>query len=264
MRESDVYSAEGIILAERIGMGEAKSEQQVAGKAALVVSDESSAGRYITGGVMRLPSANLDAAANALSNAKRQIGVGPDAELHCRVMFHPDARRKSPFKKLTSNDLHQLVRECVAQMNTLGASWCGAWVDQTRYPQQLQLVDGKPFAVTPKHLAGLVCFVALMGMIEHNKEDFDLAFDPDPTKIDWGLVQRTQATHFARVYPNTIQLPDAHKPLLEMADVAAYALAQSRLAALEPNNRKLRQFSDLPIRMGMNVVEFAYAPPSPS
>ena len=102
-----------------------------------------------------------------------------------------------------------------------------------------------------------------MGTSEHDKEDFDLAFDPDRTKIDWGLVQRMQATHFARVHPNAIQLPDAHKPLLEMADVAAYALAQSRLAALEPNNRKPRQFSDLPTLMRMNVIEFAYRPPSP-
>lgn len=71
-----------------------------------------------------------------------------------------------------------------------------------------------------------------------------------------------QGTHFARVHPNAIQLPDALKPLLEMADVAAYALAQSKLAVLEPNNRKPRQFSDLPTRMGMNVLEFAYRPPS--
>lgn len=132
------------------------ARKKVAGKAALVVSDESSAGPYITGGIMRLPSANLDAAVNALSNAKRQLGVAPDAELHCRVMFHSDARRKSPFKTLKPNELHQLVRACVAQMNTLGASWHGAWVDRTQYPQQLQLVDGKPFAVTTKHLAGLV------------------------------------------------------------------------------------------------------------
>jgi hypothetical protein len=63
-----------------------------------------------------------------------------------------------------------------------------------------------------------------------------------PTKIDWGLARRMQAAHFARVHPNAIQLPDAHKSLLEMADVAAYALAQSKLAALEPHNRKPDNF----------------------
>jgi hypothetical protein len=94
-------------------------------------------------------------------------------------------------------------------------------------------------------------------------DDFDLAYDPDPTKIDWGLVRRLQATHFSRINPNAIKLSNAHKFLLEMADVAAYALAQSRRAELEPNNRKPRQFSDLPTLMGMNVVEFAYCPPSP-
>jgi hypothetical protein len=56
-------------------------------KAGLVVSDESNAGPYVTGGVMRLPSVNLDAAAQALSNAKRDVGVPPDAKIHCRVFF---------------------------------------------------------------------------------------------------------------------------------------------------------------------------------
>lgn len=82
---------------------QARDEQQVAaGKAALVVSDESSAGPYVTGGLMRLPSVNLDAAAHALSNEKGKVGIAPDAKIHCRVMFHPDARRRSPFKNLTS------------------------------------------------------------------------------------------------------------------------------------------------------------------
>jgi hypothetical protein len=227
-------------------------------KAALVVTDESTAGPYITGGAMRLPSVNLDAAAHALSNAKENVGVPPDAQIHCRVLFHPDARHKSPFKNLTVDDVHKVIAECVAQMNALGASWSGAWINQTRYPKELQLVDGKRFAVTPKHLAGLACFAALTGVRNYDKEDFDLAFDPDPTKIDWGLARRMQATHFARIHPNAIELPEARRSLLEMADVAAYALAQSKLAALEPNNRKARRLSDLPTRMGMKVLEFAY------
>jgi hypothetical protein len=69
-------------------LDEAKDEQQqlASRKAALVFSDESSAGPYITGAVMRLPSLQLDAAAQALSEAKRNVGPSTDTKIHCRVI----------------------------------------------------------------------------------------------------------------------------------------------------------------------------------
>jgi hypothetical protein len=87
-----------------------------------------------------------------------------------------------------------------------------------------------------------------------------LAFDPDPTKIDWGLAKRTQATHFARTHPQAITLPEVHKPLLEMADVAAYTVAQSLLADLNPKDKKARHFPAILKLMNMRSSRFAYTP----
>jgi hypothetical protein len=229
----------------------------MAGKAALVLADESTAGPYVTGGAVRLPLAAADAAVKVMSKVKEGFGVPAEAVIHCRVIFHPDARRKSPFKGLIVDDLHEMLLQCTARMNGIGASWWGAWIDSRRYPKDLRLW-GKPFPVTTKHLTGLALIAAVSAM----PDDFDLAFNPDPTKIDWGLVQRQQATHFARVHPNAIELSEVHRPLLEMADVAAYALAQSRLAALQPDNRKPRRFLPLIDQMSMRTAEMFYTPPT--
>src|SRR5580700_5033957 len=81
-------------------------------------------------------------------------------------------------------------------------------------PTVLRLVEGQPFRVESKHLAGFMVFSALARVdIEHAVgTSYRLAFDPDPTKIDWGLATRTQATHFSRINSQAIVLPDAHKP----------------------------------------------------
>jgi hypothetical protein len=231
-------------------------------KPTLALSDESTAGPYVTGGIVRLPTGNVAAALEAITVAKEKHGVAADARIHCRILFHPDARRKSAFKHLRVDDIHELLVECVLRLNSLGASWWGAWADQRAYPKELQLVDGERFAVSTKHLAGLVCFAALSSMEHRVAAEYDLAFDPDPTKIDWGLVRRQQATHFARVHPNAIELADPHKSLLQMADVAAHTLAQSQLALLEPGNRKAKRFPVLLKRMSMEIARFAYEPPS--
>ena len=42
--------------------------------------------------------------------------------------------------------------------------------------------------MTTKHLAGLVCYTAITGVASCDEHDIDLAFDADPTKVDWGLV----------------------------------------------------------------------------
>jgi hypothetical protein len=87
--------------------------------------------------------------------------------------------------------------------------------------------------------------------IEHTVgTSYRLAFDPDPTKIDWGLASKTQATHFSRINSQAMVLPDAHKPLLEMADVAAYTLAQSLVAETRGSSatdRKARHSPNLEI-----------------
>jgi hypothetical protein len=204
----------------------------------------------------------MDAVLAAIRTTKGRRGIPGDARIHCREIFAGDRRRKSAFRILNPNEVHELISECVEAVSGSGATWWGAWVDRQRYPLQLQLgQQERPFDVTAKHLAGLACFSALVNL-EHNVgPEYRLAFDPDPTKIDWGLARRMQATHFARTHSNAVPLPDEQQPLLEMADIGAYAVAQSFLADLEPGNRKAKRVAPLLKLMRMSIGRFAYAPP---
>ena len=194
----------------------------------LVLADESSAGPFVTGGpVVRLPADRIDAALAALTKVKSDHGIDPTAEIHCRVLFYGDSRRRFGFRSLDPPGCVKLISDCIAAMNMLGATWWECWVNRDEYPTDLQLVGGERFDVQAKHLAGVVVQSALVAL--HHRSGgphYRLSLDPDPTKIDWGLANRVQATHFQRTHPQAIALPEGHKPLLEMADVAAYTLCR--------------------------------------
>jgi hypothetical protein len=211
-----------------------------------------------------LPAERVEAAVAALAKAKIDRGVSADAEIHCRILFHGDARRRSPFAALNPRECLELITACVEAMNAVGGTWWGTWVDRKRYPTELRLVGGRLFRVEPKHLAGFMVASALARVdIDYGAgSTYRLAFDPDPTKIDWGLANKVQATHFLRINSQVVALLDAHKPLLEMADVAAYTLAQSCLADSGANRRKAQHFPPILKLMDMRVSIFEYRPPT--
>ena len=226
----------------------------------LVLADESTAGPFVTGGLLRLPANQVDPAVAALAKVKIDRGIGADAEIHCRVLFNGDARHRSPFSALSPDQCVGLVTACVEAMNAVGGTWWGCWVCRDEYPTELQLLEGDLFRVETKHLTGLVVHGALVCVQHHVGPDYLLAFDPDRTKIDWGLARKMQATHFARTHPQAVDLPDAHKPLLEMADVAAYTVAQSLLADMNANGRKAHRFPAVLKLMQMRSSHLEYKP----
>jgi hypothetical protein len=120
------------------------------GELPLLLIDESSAGSFVTAGVVRLPPESRDQAVVALRRAKELRGIAADAKLHCRIIFAGDARRKSKFQKLDTDQVHELLTDCATAMLHVGGSWWGAYVDQSQYPRRLQLIDGEPFDVTIK------------------------------------------------------------------------------------------------------------------
>jgi hypothetical protein len=228
----------------------------------LVLSDESTSGPFVTGGAIHLPAAAINEAAEALHAIKQKWRVPPESKIHCRVLFAGGARQKSPFNALSLDDCQSVLFECVEAMNRISATWWGGWVDRERYPTELRLVECEQFAVSNKHLAGLAVVTALKAMEHHVGSHYRFAFDPDPTKIDWGLASRLQATHFARTHPQAIDLDDVARLLLDMADITAYTIAQSLLVDHAPPNLKPWQleFPKLLKLMQMRAARFAYTP----
>lgn len=223
----------------------------------LVLADESAVDPFVTGGLCRLPSEKLNEAIGALARVKAAYGVRSDAEIHCRRLFVADARAKTPFKNLSPQECVELIIASVKAINSLGGTWFGCWVDRGKYPRELQLVEGRPFRVETKHLAGLVVQSALFVLDDHVGSNYQLAFDPDPTKIDWGLTRMQQATHFARTHPQMVKLPISYQPLLELADIAAYTVGQKML---KPTNRKAKHFKSILQTMQMRTATLEYRP----
>jgi len=91
------------------------------------------------------------------------------------------------------------------------------------------MVDGKQFVVSKKHVAALTVNGALMLAEGQQKSDYQFAFDPDPSLIDWGLAARTQATHFSRTHPAAVKLNPEEKSLLDLADVGTHPIAAALL-----------------------------------
>jgi hypothetical protein len=179
--------------------------------------------------------------------------------------YSVEMRDESRFAALNPQQCVELITACVEAMNAAGGTWWGSWVDRKTYPTVLRLVEGQPFRVESKHLAGLMVFSALARLDNEHAvgTSYRLAFDPDPTKIDWGLPRKMQATHFSSINSQAIALPDAHRPLLEMADVAAYTLAQSLVAESRRSSatdRKARHFPPILKLMDMRVSRFEYRP----
>jgi hypothetical protein len=228
----------------------------------LVAADESSGGSFIVGGTLRLPPNSIAEAVRSIDAIKNRREVPPQAKIHCRELFAGSARLKSPFKHLKVEDCHALLAECVDAMLAHDSQWFGCYVNADTYPTELRLVEGATFPVTKKHLAGLAMASAIFTTGQITDEEFQLAFDPDPSKVDWGLANRTQATHFARIDNRSIELDPNERCILDMADIAAYVLAQSILCQSSPFDRKRWHlpFPDLLKQMRMQTAEFAYRP----
>ena len=228
----------------------------------LVLADESSGHSFVAGGTLLLPADAIVDAIQSVDAIKKRRGIPTQAKIHCRELFAGSARLKSPFKHFGVDDCHALLAECVDAMLSHNGRWFGCYINADTYPTELRLIQGTTFAVTKKHLTGLAMAIAIVTTGRITSEEFQLAFDPDPSKVDWGLANRLQATHFARTDNRSISLSSKERCLLDMADVAAYVLAQSILCQSSPLDRKHWHlpFPDLLKRMQMRTAEFAYRP----
>jgi hypothetical protein len=232
----------------------------------LILADESTSQSFVAGAALRLPAASVAPAIDAIRGLKEDRDIAPTAKIHCRELFAGSARLKSPFKTLDVKACQELLKACVDVVNALGARWYGSHCDASKYPAELRLVDGEQFAVSPKHLAAMAVTGAMRQAEGEGPEasHYQFAFDPDPSMIDWGLIARTQATHFSRIHPAAIELTASERPLLDLADIAAYALAQTSLLKRSPERAKWwhKSFPLLIEQMRMQQSVFSYDPPT--
>ena len=204
--------------------------------------DESTAKHIVTTGLVAVPEVALADAYLKIGQSKARFGLPRDASIHCRILFHADARRKSPFSNFSAENLDDLLMDCIIQLRTLGSTFWVAWVDRSKYPPTLRLFEGQEFRVTDKHLAGILSMAVTRALQDKMGTAPKLIYDPDRTKIDWGLARKMQASHFARITNHAQPSDQTTRPLVDIADVVAYSASHALLSPHEPHNRKLRRF----------------------
>jgi hypothetical protein len=152
----------------------------------LILADESNADPFVVGGTLRLPAAAVEPAIQAIQKIKSDRGIAPGAKIHCRELFAGNARLKSPFKTFDVKNCQEILESCVDAANAVGARWYGTYCDASAYPSELRLIDGKTFPVQKKHVAALTVNSALMLAEGPQASNYQFAFDPDPSLVDWG------------------------------------------------------------------------------
>jgi hypothetical protein len=189
---------------------------------------------------------------------------GTDSSGDSAVSGAGNARLISPFKNLSVTDCNDLLAECVNGMGALEARWTGCYVNAQAYPSQLRLLEGAKFEVSKKHLAGLVLVSSLTQMDRIAGPDYQLAFDPDATQVDWGLVSqcRLRTSRALILDPSSCLRTTPAFWIWRTSRLTAYTLAESLLCSAEPETRKHwhRAFPDLLRKTGMHTADFFYRP----
>jgi hypothetical protein len=147
--------------------------------------DESSYGNVIAYGLVLIHAHNLPAAQEFLSGLKRRYGVDPQAEFHCKVVFHGSPKSKSPWKNLSEAQVLDFAEELISGLAKLPSAFIVGAVHRSEYPKTLPAV-GKFAAgeMGTKQLAGLASTTALFVLKQYFVRDqVRFIADSDPGKI---------------------------------------------------------------------------------
>jgi hypothetical protein len=174
---------------------------------------------------------DLPAAERLLSGLKRRYGVDPQAEFHCRVVFHEHPKRKSPWKDLPDARVWDFAEELISGLAKLPAAFVVSAIHRSEYPETIPAV-GKFSAgeMGAKQLAGMACMGALHFVHQQFGQDrIRFIADPDPGRIPFfGRRIRAQSNYklnhgeaSQQIVPEPFDAANK-PPLLQAADLFAY------------------------------------------
>jgi hypothetical protein len=81
--------------------------------------DESAGPQYVAYGVVLVAADKQADASSILAQVKTRFGASADDQLHCRVLFSGQQRKKSPWAGLNMTDVFTLYSELMRDLNPL-------------------------------------------------------------------------------------------------------------------------------------------------
>lgn len=202
-----------------------------------------------------LHRSKISLAEQLVNNLKEEYKIPPEINLHCRILFHDDARRKKGLSHLTTASVKKLIEKLIYELNLMDVL-CRVVTAIKPISATLNVLS-KSHETFPelntnsKNLLGLLSMVCY-NIPENNplkvkKEDMEIWVDGDSTKIEWAG-KRKQAHSGYQNYSDVgaqkgslfhfvphIMTGEKH-PLLQVADVVAFISAN----AVEEFQRKQR------------------------
>jgi hypothetical protein len=245
--------------------------------------DESYGQDYVAYGLLVVPEHHAKPAEAIVERIKVQFGAAATDRLHCRELFHGDARAKSPWAKLSMTEVFHLYELLINELNTLKLRRLVAFAYKPELPSEIpplamKHVDPnanvpprhtKPFPYRDKQIA-IHCAQATMIPLAHypGSENIRVWPDPESTVVEWfsgrRSVQGEVGNFFVDMGPGKepaklkVMFVDGAKPqLLEVADVIAYALQRSKAAKRSPNDERFKALARL---IGAEQIRLGIAP----
>lgn len=231
--------------------------------------DESAGLAFVAYGTVLVPTQNIEEIETRIAKVKAEYGGSPADTLHCRVMFAPDARRKSVWSRLTMDDVFALYSCLITEVKPRIVRTIVALANKNELPDE---IPGGSWEHSDKDFIGpmewapawpfrdkqIACFCAQGTMIPISKwPGFDAVTfwpDPDSTLIEFsgGRRQFNQMLggyidHGHGEQPEKIKVSCsqcAKPPLLQIADLVAYVSQRAAKAKLSPLDLKFRKLND--------------------
>lgn len=213
------------------------------------------------------PADRVAPAEASVAEHLERVGVSAGTRIHCREIFHAEARARSPWAHVHPSDIESMLERLCTDLKALGDQPLVMTLDLASWPRELSLPDGRPWTFDEKSIA-TTAYQYAFGVLGHKYPNAKvrLWIDPEKTKIPWAAGRRKAESirrvfidrgHGAEPYELVPDIEDSPKPILiDVADIYAYTAAHARTSS---GGRKNAWFQSL-----YNLIEpHEIAPPPP-
>jgi hypothetical protein len=232
--------------------------------------DESAGANFVAYGTLLLPTASREAIEAKIANLKIDYGASAADNLHCRVLFSGDARRKTVWSKLSVSDVFDLYSDLMALVKPSLTRTIVTVANKAELPDE---IPGGQWETKDKNFVGpmnkssgwpfrdkqIASFCAQGTMIPISKWPGLKAVtfwpDPDSSVIEFAGGRRKFSQmlsgfidHGAGKEPQKIEVsyqPSGKPVLLQVADLVAYVAQRSAGAKYSPLDLKFKALDKL-------------------
>jgi hypothetical protein len=195
----------------------------------------SAGGRFAIYSFVGFEPRHIGSANAILAGVKEQFGVPSFARFHCRVIFREEQRAKTDWRVLSNRAPLEFCRILSSELLALKPLWSYGYVDLAElqalpHPElingKFSSPDGQSFSMEfrEKQAQKFAYGAAEIPFVMRFTQNVRFWADKDGTKIGWFKgKQQSHNIHSGVGTPAKIELPEEFVPMLEIADLFAYA-----------------------------------------